>query len=271
MQLVSKESRPNRANTIVKIGDIKIGGNYNICIAGPCAVENEIQLYQTACHIKKLGVPILRGGAFKPRTSPYSFKGLGLEGLKLLQKVGQATGLKVVSEVMNIRDLDLVAQYVDILQIGSRNMQNFSLLEEAGKIHKPVLLKRGMSATIEEWLLAAEYIMLAGNPNVILCERGIRTFETYTRNTLDISAVAIAKQLTHLPVIVDPSHGSGRRELIIPLSRAALAAGADGIMVEVHPHPENALSDGPQSLDFADFTALMAEINAKSLQYKNIN
>lgn len=261
MQLVSK--RPDLENTIVKVGDVEIGGTEPVCIAGPCAVENKTQLYKTACFIKKLGVPILRGGAFKPRTSPYSFKGLGLEGLRLLREVGRSTGLKVISEVMNVRDVDLVSQYVDILQVGSRNMQNFSLLEEVGRSSKPVLLKRGLSATIEEWLLAAEYIVLNGNNNVILCERGIRTFETYTRNTLDISAAAIVKQLSHLPVIVDPSHGTGRRELILPLSRAALAAGADGIMVEVHPDPDKALSDGPQSLNFEDFSRLCKSLNLK--------
>lgn len=268
MKRVDRKSESE--NSIVKIGNSLIGNGELTVVAGPCAVESEMQLYQTACHIKKLGVQILRGGAFKPRTSPYSFKGLGLEGLKILQSVGKETGLSVITEVMNVRDVERVVRYADALQIGSRNMHNFSLLTEVGKSKKPVVLKRGLCATIEEWLCAAEYILLEGNSNVILCERGIRTFETYTRNTMDISAIPAVKNLSHLPIIVDPSHAGGRRELVAPLAKAALAAGADGIMVEVHPNPEEALSDGAQSLDFMEFSRLMEQMSAANVMLKHI-
>lgn len=228
-----------------------------IIIAGPCAVESEKQLLTTAKAVKKAGATMLRGGAFKPRTSPHSFQGLGEAGLKLLAKARRETGLPIVTEVMDTRDVALVTQYADVLQIGARNMHNFSLLREVGKIRKPILLKRGLAATIEEWLLAAEYIKKEGNLDIMLCERGIRTFETATRNTLDLNAVALLKATTGYPVIVDPSHGTGRRDLVLPMSKAALAAGADGLIIEVHPEPEEALSDGPQSLDFKRFEKLM--------------
>ncbi|PHS35481.1 MAG: 3-deoxy-7-phosphoheptulonate synthase [Alkaliphilus sp.] len=229
-------------------------------IAGPCSVESREQIFATAKIVKECGGTILRGGAFKPRTSPYSFSGLGLEGLMLLKKAGEEHDLPVISEVMDTRNVELMSKYVDILQVGSRNMQNYSLLSEVGKSDKPVLLKRGMSATIEEWLLAAEYIALEGNSNIILCERGIRTFEKYTRNTLDLSAVPIVKSLTSLPILVDPSHGTGVRHLVPPMANAAIAAGANGIMVEIHPNPESALSDGEQSLTFEEFRKLMKQV-----------
>lgn len=249
-----------RTNTI-KVKSVEIGGEAPVIIAGPCSIESEEQIYKAAHILSKLGGHILRGGAFKPRTSPYSFQGLGEEGLRLLREAGDEYGLPIVSEVMDTRDVELVSKYVDIVQVGSRNMQNFSLLKEVGKGNKPVLLKRGMSATIEEWLMAAEYIAYEGNLNIILCERGIRTFETYTRNTLDITAVPIVKNLCRLPIIVDPSHGTGRKELILPMSKAALAAGADGLMIEIHPSPCDALSDGEQSLDFDEFSILINEIH----------
>lgn len=238
----------NPEPTVVKVNDVKIGGKEIVLIAGPCAVESREQLIETAKIAKKAGAKILRGGAFKPRTSPYSFQGLGEEGLKILDEARKETGLSVITEVVGTDTVDLVARYSDILQIGARNMQNFPLLKEVGKTKKPVMLKRGLSATIEEWLNAAEYIMNEGNFNVILCERGIRTFETMTRNTLDISAVPILKHLSHLPVIVDPSHAAGNWRWVTPLARAAVAAGADGLMVEVHPNPKLAVSDGHQSL-----------------------
>lgn len=244
-------------NSIVDAGGVPIGGKELVVMAGPCAVEDEEQLMEVAEKIKETGAKILRGGAFKPRTSPYSFQGLEEEGLKLLAKVGKATGLKIVTEVVDTRDVELVSQYVDILQVGARSMQNFKLLSECGKSDKPVLLKRGLSATIEEWLMAAEYILSAGNPNVILCERGIRTFETATRNTLDINAIPVAKELTHLPIIVDPSHATGNWRWVDAVSKASIAAGADGLMIEVHPDPSHAASDGQQSLKPEKFAQLM--------------
>jgi len=257
-KLVSREFRPE--DTVIKVGDVEIGRDNFTVIAGPCAVETEMQTIESARAVKKAGAKLLRGGAFKPRTSPYSFQGLGEEGLKILAKAREETGLPVVTEVLDVRDTDLVAEYADVLQVGARNMQNFLMLTELGRVNKPILLKRSFSATIEECLMAAEYIVKSGNPNVIICERGIRTFETYTRNTLDISAVPAIKSLSHLPVIVDPSHASGKKELIMPLSLAALAAGADGIMVEIHPNPEEALCDGPQALTFDAFSQLMVQL-----------
>lgn len=248
-------------DSVIRVGDTSIGGQTLTLIAGPCAIENRLQLLEAALKVAEAGATILRGGAFKPRTSPYSFQGLAEEGLKLLAEAREMTGLPVVSEVITAEDVEMVANYCDMLQVGARNMQNYSLLRAVGRASKPVLLKRGLSATIEEWLLAAEYIMAEGNHDVVLCERGIRTHETYTRNTLDLAAVALAKQLSHLPVVVDPSHATGRWRLVTPLSRAALAAGADGVMVEVHPLPAEALSDGPQSL-----TPLEFEVLAKTLR-----
>jgi 3-deoxy-7-phosphoheptulonate synthase len=254
-KLVSREVRPH--DTVVKIGHIRFGGGSQPVIAGPCSVETEAQIHETARSVKAAGAQMLRGGAYKPRTSPYEFQGLGKQALEWLRDAGKANGLPVVTEVMTPSDADLVAEYADMLQIGARNMQNFDLLRTVARNHRPVLLKRGPSAKIKEWLLAAEYVLAGGNKNVVLCERGIRTFETDTRNTLDLAAVALVKQLSHLPVIADPSHGTGRRDLIAPLSRAALAVGADGLIVEVHPCPERAWSDGPQSLDLAEFAAMM--------------
>lgn len=253
-KLCGREVRPDDAT--VKVGGTVIGGDGLTLMAGPCAVESREQLLETARRAKEAGATILRGGAFKPRTSPYSFQGLQKEGLKLLAEAREATGLPVITEVMGTEDVEMVAEYSDMLQVGARNMQNFSLLRAVGRSSKPVLLKRGLSATIEEWLLAAEYIMAEGNHNVVLCERGIRTHETYTRNTLDLAAVVLAKELSYLPVIVDPSHATGRWRMVMPLSRAALAAGADGVMVEVHPRPADALSDGAQSLTPDEFEAL---------------
>lgn len=260
LSLVGKN---NRKTNIIEIKDIQIGGEKPIVVAGPCSVESEEQIQKAAYIVKKSGAHILRGGAFKPRTSPYSFQGLGEKGLSLLKEAGDAHNLPIVSEVMDTRDVEMVCKYVDIIQIGSRNMQNFSLLKEVGRTNKPILLKRGMTATIEDWLMAAEYIAYEGNLNIILCERGVRTFETYTRNTLDITAVPIIKSLSNLPIIVDPSHGTGRKELVLPMAKASLAAGADGIMVEIHPNPCEALSDGEQSLNFDEFNALMNEIKRK--------
>jgi 3-deoxy-7-phosphoheptulonate synthase len=248
-------------SSIININDqVEIGGRKITIIAGPCAIESKQILFDCAQSIKKSGGAILRGGAFKPRTSPYSFQGLEKDGLELLALVKKQYNIPIITEVMSTEDVSLVAQYADILQIGARNMQNFSLLKKVGKINKPILLKRGLAATIEEFLLSAEYILSQGNPNVILCERGIRTFETMTRNTLDLSIVPFVKTVSHLPIIVDPSHGTGRRELVIPMSKAAIAAGADGIMVEVHPHPEKALVDGIQSLNFDEFKTLIGQI-----------
>jgi len=242
--------------TLVQAGPVTFGGGKVPLIAGPCAVENRDQLLTVARELKRLGARMLRGGAFKPRTSPYSFQGLAKEGLELLKEAREETGLPVVTEVVSPQEVELVAEYSDVLQIGARNMQNFILLSAVGQAQKPVILKRGPAALVEEWLMAAEYIMKEGNFQVILCERGIRTFETATRNTLDVSAVPLVKNLSHLPVIVDPSHAAGRRDLVFPLACAALAAGADGLMVEVHPCPEKALSDGPQSLTPVEFAAL---------------
>jgi len=246
--------------TRVSFGDTEIGGVDVVTIAGPCSVEGREMLVQTAQRVRSAGARGLRGGAFKPRSSPYSFQGLGEEGLKILADVRSETGLPIVTEVMDTRQVELVASYADVLQIGARNMQNFSLLTEVGRLRRPVLLKRGMAATVKDLLLAAEYVMSQGNPNVILCERGIRTFGTDTRNTFDLAAIPVMKRATHLPVIADPSHAGGRRHLVAPLSYAAIAAGADGLLVEVHPDPETATSDGDQSLDFGEFDALMAAL-----------
>jgi 3-deoxy-7-phosphoheptulonate synthase len=257
-RLAARAARPH--DTVVEVGGVAIGGGRLVLMAGPCAVESEEQLLRTAHSVRAAGAHLLRGGAFKPRTSPYSFRGLGVEGLRLLARARAETGLPVVTEVLAPGDVEVVARHTDMLQIGARNMQNFQLLEEAGRSRKPVLLKRGLSATVEEWLLAAEYVLAQGNPNVVLCERGIRTFETATRNTLDLNAVALARRLSHLPVIVDPSHGTGRRELVTPLALAGVAAGGQGLIIEVHPQPEQALSDGDQSLDCAGFAALSARV-----------
>ncbi len=257
-KLAAREMKPE--GTIVEVRGEKIGNGNFFVIAGPCSVESYDQVMEIAHFVKEHGARALRGGAFKPRTSPYSFQGLGVKGLEYLKEAGERYNLPVVTEVMNTELVPLVAEYADILQIGARNMQNFALLKAVGKTHKPVLLKRGLMAKIEEFLLAAEYILAEGNPNVILCERGIRTFETYTRNTLDLSAVPLIKQLSHLPIIVDPSHATGKRELVPPLARASLAVGADGIMVEVHMNPEEALSDGRQTLDFHQFAEMMEDL-----------
>ena len=257
----SRASRKTRQeDTIVNITGVEVGGSEIIIIAGPCAVESREQLFETARSVKAGGASILRGGAFKPRSSPYNFQGLGEEGLKLLSIIRKETGLPVVTEVMDTRQVELVASYADMIQIGSRNMQNYPLLKEAGMCHKPVLLKRGMMATIEEFLLAAEYILNQGNEQIILCERGIRTFETSTRNTLDLSAVPMLKRLSHLPVIVDPSHGTGLRWMVPSMSKAAIAVGADGLIVEVHYKPEEAICDGYQSLSLDEFDLLMADL-----------
>ena len=260
-KMASRDFRP--ADTIVRINGSDVGarGAFAI-IAGPCSVESREHLLEVADFVKEQGAHMLRGGAYKPRTSPYSFQGLGEEGLKYLAEARERTGLPVVTEVMSASEMDVVCEYADVVQIGARNMQNFSLLKAAGEAKKPVLLKRGLSSTIEEFLLASEYILSGGNSQVMLCERGIRTFETYTRNTLDISAVPVIKELSHLPIIVDPSHAAGKRSLVPALAKAALAVGADGIMVEVHGQPDKAKSDGPQSLDFQGFTDLMRELKA---------
>lgn len=252
-------SGKNHQRTVIEVGDLKIGESF-VVIAGPCSVESEEQTIQTALKVKEAGAQMLRGGAFKPRTSPYDFQGLGLEGLKILKKARMITGLPVVTEVMDTRDVKIVCEYADILQIGSRNIQNFSLLKEVGKANKPVLLKRGMYVKLIEWLNCAEYILAGGNPNVILCERGIRTFETYTRNTLDLSMVPAVKELSHLPIIVDPSHGTGKISLIESMSMAALAAGADGLMIEVHCTPEKSVSDSGQTMSPVMFYNLMKKI-----------
>lgn len=267
-KLVSRKSQSE--DTIIKINEISIGGDNIVVIAGPCAIENEYQINIIAKEVKAAGANILRGGAYKPRTSPYSFQGLQEEGLKLLQQAGKANNMPVISEVISTETFDVVEQYVDILQIGARNMQNFALLQRAGKSTKPILLKRGMSSTIEEYLMAAEYIMAEGNSKVILCERGIRTFETYTRNTLDLSAVLAIRTLSHLPILVDPSHGTGRREMIEPMSKAAVVIGANGLMIEVHNQPEIALSDGEQSLLPNQFHALMKQIAPLHKSYLEI-
>ncbi|GAB4127034.1 MAG: 3-deoxy-7-phosphoheptulonate synthase [Roseiflexaceae bacterium] len=256
----SREFHPH--DTIVDVNGIQVGGKQLVVMAGPCAVESEEQIMRTARAVRDAGATMLRGGAFKPRSSPYTFRGLGEQGLKLLAQAREETGLAIVTEVMTPTDVELVARYADVLQIGARNMQNYQLLEEVGRSGKPVLLKRGLSATFEEWLLSAEYIINQGNPNVMLCERGIRTFETATRNTMDLNAVALAKRRSHLPVIVDPSHGTGKWYLVAPLALAAAAVGADGIILEVHPDPDRATSDGGQSLTCENFAALMPQLGA---------
>lgn len=247
-------------DSVVEVKEASFGGERISIMAGPCSIESEEQLFTIADAVKKAGAKVLRGGAFKPRTSPYTFQGLGLEGLKLMKQAGEQFGLATISEVMEISQVELMDQYVDIYQVGARNMQNFSLLRELGKSRKPVMLKRGMAATIEELLMAAEYIMAGNNYQVVLCERGIRTFENYTRNTLDISAIPVAKKLSHIPIVADPSHGTGRRDQVGPMARAAVAAGADGLIIEVHHKPEQALSDGAQSLYPHQFTRLMEEL-----------
>ncbi|HJA71879.1 MAG TPA: 3-deoxy-7-phosphoheptulonate synthase [Candidatus Lachnoclostridium stercoravium] len=257
-KLVNKKFHPNPS--YISVGNAVIGPDTLTIMAGPCAIESSKQLLDTAIAVKKAGAAILRGGAYKPRTSPYSFQGLEEEGLKYMKEAREATGLAVICEVTSLHALETAAKYVDMIQIGARNMQNFELLKEAGKSGLPVLLKRGLAATIDEWLNAAEYIISEGNPNIVLCERGIRTYETSTRNTLDLSAVPVIRRKSHLPVIVDPSHATGVREYVAPLSKAAVAAGADGLMIEVHPCPACALSDGPQSLTFDDFEKLTAEL-----------
>jgi 3-deoxy-7-phosphoheptulonate synthase len=257
-KLASREFHPQ--NTVVEVNGLAIGGGEIVIMAGPCAVEGEEQLLTTAQAVKAAGANILRGGAFKPSTSPYHFRGLGEEGLKLLAKAREETGMPVITEVMTPTDVELVAGYADILQIGTRNMQNFALLDEVGRINKPVLLKRGLSSTIQEWLLAAEYVLAQGNEQLILCERGIRTFETYTRNTMDISAIPIIKKVSHLPIVADPSHATGKWYLVTPLALAAVAAGADGLLIEVHPNPDMALKDGPQSLTFENFQRLTSQL-----------
>src|SRR5437899_230381 len=254
-KLVSRQVKPERS--IVKINGVEIGGPDVVVIAGPCSVESREQMLNTARAVKRSGATMLRGGAYKPRTSPYDFQGLGIEALKILREVREETGLPVVTEVMSTEDVDIICDHADMLQVGARNMQNFALLRRLAMIDKPVLLKRGPSATVKEWLLAAEYLLSGGNSRVVLCERGIKTFETETRNTMDLAAVALVRELSHLPVIADPSHGTGKQSLIAAVSRAAVAIGADGLVVEVHPCPERALSDGPQSLDFAGFEKVM--------------
>jgi len=249
-----------RENTVIRVGGVDIGGNGLVVMAGPCAAETREQVMSTARVAREAGATILRGGAFKPSTSPYSFRGLGEGGLKILAEAKEETGLPLITEVLTPQDVELVVKYADILQVGARNMQNFTLLDEVGRADKPVMLKRGMSATIEEWLLAVEYILSQGNRRVILCERGIRTFENYTRNTMDVSAVPIIKKLSHLPVIADPSHGTGKWYLVAPMALAAVAAGADGLMIEVHPSPDTALKDGAQSLTFEHFQDLMKQV-----------
>lgn len=257
-KLVSREFHP--ADTVVDVDGVKIGGEHLTVMAGPCAVESEDQLKEAARCVREGGAQFLRGGAFKPRTSPYDFQGLAEKGLKMLREAADENGLKVVTEIVDKDDMELIGTYADVYQVGARNMQNFQLLKALGKAKKPVMLKRGLSSTISEWLNAAEYIAAGGNENIILCERGIRTYETFTRNTLDLSAVAAVKELSHLPIIVDPSHGTGRWQMVRPMARAAIAAGADGLIIEVHPHPEIALSDGNQSLTPKNFNRLMEEV-----------
>ena len=257
-KLASRTFKPERS--AVSFDEFRVGGDEVIVMAGPCSVETEEQIAAAAAAVKKAGAKILRGGAFKPRSSPYSFQGLGEDGLRMMRAAADAEGLKVVSEVMDVSQIELVAGYADILQVGARNMQNYTLLRELGKARTPVLLKRGIAATIEEWLLSAEYVLAGGNTEVILCERGIRTFESYTRNTLDISAIPVIQTLSHLPNIADPSHGTGLRDKVAPMARAAIAAGADGLIIEVHPDPDHALSDGAQSIFPLQFDRLMAEL-----------
>lgn len=268
-KLVSRDFQPE--DTVVTVGGTAVGGGAVGIIAGPCSVESEEQMVATARAVKAAGATMLRGGAYKPRTSPYAFQGMGVEGLRLLRTAGDEVGLPVVTEVLDVRDAATVAEYADVLQVGARNMQNFMLLDELGHMRRPVLIKRGLSATIEELLSAAEYVLKGGNRDVMLCERGIRTFETYTRNTLDLAAVAALKTLTHLPVLVDPSHATGRRDLIVPMAKAAIAAGADGLMIEVHPDPERARCDGPQSLTPEGFAALMEGVRPLvSLDHRSV-
>lgn len=257
-KLASRGFRPE--GTVVRVGNVEIGGARVVAMAGPCSVESRDQIERTAAAVAAAGASVIRGGAFKPRSSPYSFQGLGEEGLRLMREAADRNGLAVVSEVMDQTQISLIAEYADILQVGARNMQNFNLLRELGRQRKPVLLKRGISATVEELLLSAEYVLSGGNYDVILCERGIRTFETSTRNTMDISAIPTVKAISHLPIIADPSHGTGRRDRVIPMARAAIAAGADGLMIEVHPDPDHALSDGAQSLRPDQFAELMAQL-----------
>src|SRR6188768_1393317 len=257
-KLASRTFKPE--GTVVVIDDVRIGGDEVIVMAGPCSAETEEQVFTTAAAVKKAGAKVFRGGAFKPRSSPYSFQGLGEEGLRMLREASDHHHMKLVSEVMDVSQIELVGRYADIYQVGARNMQNFTLLRELGRTRKPILLKRGIAATMEEWLLSAEYILAGGNKDVILCERGIRTFETFTRNTLDLSAIPIVKELSHLPIFVDPSHGMGRRDKVAPMARAAVAAGADGLIIEVHNDPDHALSDGAQSMFPAQFDRLMAEL-----------
>jgi 3-deoxy-7-phosphoheptulonate synthase len=257
-KLASRTFKPE--NSVITIGDLRIGGDEVIVMAGPCSAETEEQVEAAASAVKRAGAKVLRGGAFKPRSSPYSFQGLGEDGLRMLRGAADRHSLKLVSEVMDISQLELISRYADILQVGARNMQNFTLLRELGHTRTPILLKRGISATIEEWLLSAEYILAGGNMSVMLCERGIRTFESYTRNTLDISAIPVVRKLSHLPILVDPSHGTGLRDKVAPMARAAVAAGADGLLIEVHHDPDHALSDGAQSLFPAQFDRLMAEL-----------
>jgi 3-deoxy-7-phosphoheptulonate synthase len=257
-KLTSREFHPD--DTVIRVLDASIGDGSLTIMAGPCSVESRDQLFETADAVKAAGATVLRGGAFKPRTSPYAFQGLGVEALRYLAEARERTGLPIITEVMEPSQVDIVAEYADILQIGTRNMQNYSLLNAVGRVARPVMLKRGFGATVEEFLMAAEYIVAAGNPNVILCERGIRTFETYTRNTMDLAAVPVLHMLTHLPVVVDPSHATGKRWLVRPLALGGVAVGADGIMVEVHPDPDSALSDAEQQLDLATFAALMRDL-----------
>ena len=259
-KLVSRQTRGGRS--CVYVGDVCIGGPEAVVMAGPCSVESREQILSTARAVRAAGATMLRGGAYKPRTSPYDFQGLGLEALQLLREAREQTGLPVVTEVMSTEDIPLISEYADMLQVGARNMQNFALLRQLARSDKPILLKRGPSASVKEWLLAAEYLLAGGNSNVVLCERGIKTFETEMRNTLDLAAVALVRELSHLPVIADPSHGTGRRELILPASRAALAIGADGLIIEVHPCPERALSDGAQSLNLEEFAKMMGSLTA---------
>ncbi len=270
MKQLKLATRQGEKRTVIDVKGVAVGKDF-VVIAGPCSVESEEQTLQTALLVKEAGAQMLRGGAFKPRTSPYSFQGLGLEGLKILEKAAKITGLPVVTEVVDPRDVHWVCEYADVLQIGTRNMQNFALLKEVGKANKPVLLKRGMYSSLKEWLYSIEYILNEGNPNVILCERGIRTFETYTRNTLDMSAVPAMKALSHLPILIDPSHATGRAEMIEPMSLAAVSAGADGLMIEVHPDPSVALSDNAQQLNFDQFRKLMNKIKQLVAFHKQLN
>ncbi len=267
-KLTSREFRPE--DTVIRVLDTTIGDGSLTIMAGPCSVESRDQLFETADAVKAAGATVLRGGAFKPRTSPYAFQGLGVEGLRYLAEARERTGLPVITEVMEPSQVDIVAEYADILQIGTRNMQNYSLLRDVGRVARPVMLKRGYGATVEEWLMAAEYIVSSGNPNVILCERGIRTFETYTRNTMDLAAVPLAHHLTHLPVIVDPSHATGKRWLVKPLAVGGVAVGADGVIVEVHPRPDEALSDAEQQLTPDQFRDMVIAVNRVHEQVRDL-